>query len=414
MRFVVWLIVLFVVAVVAAGTLGTNDGLVTIAYRHWRIEVSLNLFLLLVGGTCLAIMGGVRTVDSLVTLPRRAREWRALQRERAAQRTLREALAEYLGARYSRAHKAAERALALQEGTPALVDDTDFRLLAQLLAAASLHRLQDHPRRQEASERLASLVAGQPGRPAADGVRLMAVEWALDDRDAEQALELLAALPPGVARRTQALRLKLQAARLARQPLKALNTAHLLANHRAFSPEAARGLLRSLAQAVLEGARDAEQLRRAWSELEPADRRDATVVARAVQRAVALGAAEEGRQWLRPLWDDLAKLPADERALLARALAEATHDIGPDWLQPVESAAAAWPQEPAVVAAAGLVYAERGLWGKARRPLEQAAQARTLEGHIRRRALVALAALAREGGDDVRAGTLEREAATLP
>jgi hypothetical protein len=188
MRFIVWLIVLFVVAVVAAGLLGTNDGLVTVNFRHWRIELSLNLFLLLVAGTCLAIMATMRTVDSLVTLPRRARDWRALQRERAAQRALREALAEYFGARYGRAHKAAERALTLQEGTPALVDDADFRILSQLVATASLHRLQDHPRRQEAIERLTSLVASQPARSVSEGSRLMMVEWALDDREADIAV----------------------------------------------------------------------------------------------------------------------------------------------------------------------------------------------------------------------------------
>jgi HemY protein len=413
MRFVVWLIVLFGVAVVAAGLLGTNDGLVTVYFRHWRIELSLNLFLLLLVGTSLAIMATIRTVDSLVTLPRRAREWRALQRERAAQRALREALGEYFGARYSRAHRAAERALALQEGTPVLVDDVDFRILAQLLATASLHRLQDHPRRQEAIERLASLVASQPARSVSEGARLMTVEWALDDREADRALDLLAALPPGVARRTQALRLKLQAARLARQPLKALSTAHLLANHRAFSPEAARGLLRSLAVSVLDGARDVQQLRRQWAELEPADRRDAAVVARAAHRAVALGAPEDARQWLAASWDDLGRLPADERELVALALAEATAGIGPDWLQRVESASSAWPQDAAVNAAAALVYAERRLWGKARRPLEQAVQAAGLEPRARRRACVALATLLREAGDEARAAQLDRQAAGM-
>ncbi|MFM7703864.1 MAG: heme biosynthesis HemY N-terminal domain-containing protein [Rubrivivax sp.] len=414
MRFIVWLIVLFVVAVVAAGLLGTNDGLVTVYFRHWRVELSLNLFLLLIAGTCLAIMATLRTADSLVTLPRRAREWRALQRERAAQRALREALAEYFGARYSRSHKAAERALALQEGAPALVDDADFRILGQLLATASLHRLQDLPRRQESLDRLSSLVASQSARSVAEGARLMMLEWALDDRDAERALDLLAGLPPGVARRTQALRLKLQASRLARQPLQALHTAHLLANHRAFSPEAARGLLRSLAVAVLESARDAEQLRRQWAELEPADRRDPAILARAARRAVELGAPEEARQWLAPAWDDLARVQADERTLLARALSEATADIGPEWLQRVESAASAWPQDAAVNAAAALVYAERNLWGKARRPLEQAVQAAALEPRIRRRACVALATLLREAGDEARAAELDRQAAAMP
>lgn len=414
MRFVVWLIVLFVVAVVAAGTLGTNDGLVTVYFRQWRIELSLNLFLLIVIGSALAVTVTARTVDSLLTLPRRAREWRALQRERAAQRALREALAEYFGARYSRSHKAAERALVLQEGTPALADDADFRVLAQLLATASLHRLQDSGRRQEALERLDSLVAGAPARSVTEGVRLMEVEWALDDRDADRALELLGALPPGLARRTQALRLKLQAARLARQPMKALHTAHLLANHRAFSPEAARGLLRSLAFSVLDGARDADQLRRLWSELDPDDRRDAAVVARAAQRAVALGAVEDARQWLRPAWDELGSLAPEDRTLVALALSQATLAVGPEWLQRVESAANAWPQDPAVAAAAALVYAERKLWGKARAPLEQVAQARSLDARTRRRAWLALADLAREEGQEARAAECERTAARLP
>ena len=81
-----------------------------------------------------------------------------------------------------------------------------------------------------------------------DGARLLAAEWALDDRDGPRAEALLAELQPGVARRTLALRLKLQAARLERRPMDALHTARLLANHQAFSSTAAQGLLRSLAK----------------------------------------------------------------------------------------------------------------------------------------------------------------------
>jgi HemY protein len=171
--------------------------------------------------------------------------------------------------------------------------------------------------------------------------------------------------------------------------------------------------LRSLAVSVLDGARDAEQLRRHWAELEPADRRDAAVVARAAQRALALGAPEDARRWLAAAWDELGKLPADERGLLALALAEAAVGIGPDWLQRVENAASAWPQDAAVNAAAALVYAERRLWGKARRPLEQAAQSASLDARTRRRACVALATLLREAGDETRAAELDRQAASM-
>ena len=48
MRGVIWIVLLFAVAVVAATTLGTNDGLVTLYWRGWRTDFSLNLFLIIV------------------------------------------------------------------------------------------------------------------------------------------------------------------------------------------------------------------------------------------------------------------------------------------------------------------------------------------------------------------------------
>ncbi len=413
MRGVIWVVLLFIVAVVAAATLGSNDGLVALYWGGWRADLSLNLFVLLLVVACFVVMTAIRALDALVTLPQRAREWRALQRERAGQRSLREALADYFGARYSRAHKAAERALVIQSDTPALTGDRDFRVLANLLAAGSLHRLQDRPRRDQRLRQLLDAADAGGVGSAVDGARLMAAEWALDDRDASGALEQLAALPGGVGRRTQALRLQLQAARMARRPLEALHTARLLAKHQAFSTVAARGLLRSLATEVLESAHDADQLRRQWMALDVSDRRDAAVAARAAQRAATLGAADDGRAWLRPLWDRLAELPGDERTLVALALADAAGGVGIDWLPRAESAVAAMPNDAAVAAAAGVVFAERQLWGKARRPLEQAAASPQLEPRARRRAWRALARLAREENDEARAAVCDRAAAAI-
>ena len=50
MRAVVWLLLLFAVAVVAATPLGTNDGLVSLYWRGWRTDLSLNLFVVLLVG----------------------------------------------------------------------------------------------------------------------------------------------------------------------------------------------------------------------------------------------------------------------------------------------------------------------------------------------------------------------------
>ncbi len=381
MRGVIWLVLLFTVAVVAATTLGSNDGLVTVYWGGWRMDLSLNLAVILLLGSCLLLMSSVKALDSLLSLPRRAGDWRALRRERGAQAALREALAEYFGARYGRASKAAQRALALQQETPLLQADTDFRTLALLLAAGSLHRLQDRTRR-DAMLKLA-LAESRP-RVADDAARLLAAEWALEDRDGPRALELLGALPPGAGRRTQALRLRLQATRMARQPMEALSTACLLANHQAFSPVVAQSLLRALAAEALEGAHDVQQLRRLWGQFDAADRRDAQVVARAAARAVQLDAAEDARRWLRPFWERLSELSREEREQAALALIEARAGIGGDWLPRLESAAQAFGHEGAVVAAVGMVFAERRLWGKARKLLEQAAAAPALPARTRR------------------------------
>jgi HemY protein len=414
MRSVIWLVLLFVVAVVAATTLGTNDGLVTLYWAGWRTDLSLNLFVILVLGSCFVVMFAAQAVNSLISLPRRAEEWRALRKERAAQAALREALAESYAARYGRARKAAQKALAIQAETPGLGGDTEFRLLGQLLVASSLHKLQDRARRDETLQQaLKTTRLGGGPRLADEAVRMLAAEWALDDRDAPRALDLLAELPPGAARRTQALRLKLQACRMAQQPLEALHTARLLANHQAFSPVVAQALLRTLACDTLESTHDLQQLRRLWGQFDAADRRDAQVASRAAQRAAQLGAHEDARAWLRPFWDRFSELSPDDRGQVALAFIAACPGLGGDWLPRLESVLNTYGQEPAVVAAVGSAYAQRQLWGKARRLLEQAAAAPALPARTRRALWRELARLARQESDEARAAACERAAGDI-
>ena len=402
MRSVIWLVLLFAVAVVAALTLGDNAGLASFYWSGWRLDLSLNLFLIVAIGTGFAVLTTSQAVSALLGLPARAREWRGLRLERAAQAALREAQAEYFGGRYSRAHKAAQRAITLRQEVDQLADDHDFRMLATLLAAGSLHRLQDRPRRDDLLQ--TALRARRGGNSAVDdGARLLAAEWALDDGDGPRAEALLAELAPGVARRTQALRLRLRAARLERRPLDALQTARLLANHQAFSQAAAQGLLRSLAIEALDAVHDADQLRRAWQRFDLADQRDAYVAARAARRAAALGVPEDGHQWLRPLWERFDALGVDGRAEVSMALADAAAGLGADWLVRIEAAQRNHPTEPAVQAAVGAVLVDHQLWGKARRPLELAAQDNRLAPRARRQAWRSLARLATEEGDQPRA-----------
>ena len=414
MRGVVWLVLLFVVAVVAATTLGANDGLVTFYWHDWRFDLSLNLFLLLLIGSCFALVTVIQAIDALVGLPRRAREWRVARRDRNAQAALREALSQYFGGRYNRAQKSAQRALAIQSDTPELAQDNEFTVLARLLAAGSAHRMQDRASRDEQLRHALELShRSAAARSAEEGARLLAAEWALDDRDAPRALELLAELPLGVARRTHALRLKLQAARFGRQPQEALKTARLLAKHQGFSKIAAQGLLRSLAFETLASAHDIDQLRSVWQQFDPLERRDAYVASRAASAAARLGASEEARTWLRPFWDRIAELGSEERAAVCEGLVSAIDGIGAEWLARLEAAAQAFPRDGAVALAVGSALAERQLWGKARTLVAQAASDIALPIGVRRKAWLQLALLATRQGDTDAAARCFEAAARL-
>ena len=414
MRSVIWFVLLFGAAVVAASTLGTNDGLVSVYAGTWRFDVSLNLFLLVLVGGCFALVSLIHAANRLIGLPERARLWRVARRERMAQAALRESLAQYFAGRYSRAKSAAQHALSIQDDTPELKRDAEFGVLGMLLAAGSAHRLQDRKQRDEHLARAFQLAQGNSAaRSAEEGARLMAAEWAIDDRDAPRSLQLLNDLPPGVMRRTQALRLKLQAARLGQQPQEALKTARLLVKHQGLSKGASLGLLRSLAFECLDTAHDIDQLRRTWQSLDVADRRDNFVAARAALLATQLGAPDDARNWLRPGWERIEDTSDDERAALSFSLACAIDGIGADWLPRLESAQLAFPREAAVAHAVGTALAERQLWGKARLLLEAAAADANLPVAAKRMAWLTLARLAENEGQTERAANSYRTAATL-
>jgi HemY protein len=395
MRSIVWFLLLAAVAVVGATALGGNDGLVTIFWLGWRADISLNLFLLSLVLIFLAVYSLTRALDSLLNLPERAKQWRTSQRDRVAQAALREGLALYMAGRYTRAHKACQRAVAIQADTPELTLDAEFTALAHLLSAGSLHRLQDRTRRDEHLQRAIELsrLTRKP-RAVEEGARLLAAECALDDRDALRALRDLAELPPGVGRRTQALRLKLQATRLARQPVEALKTARLLAKHQGFTAAAAEGLLRTLAMETLATARDADQLRNLWQNMDSQDRRDPLVVADAARRMADMGAPLEARQWLAPLWDRIGQQPADAVDALALALSHALVGLEAEWLPRLDATTQAALRNPGLALVLGLALSERQLWGKARGMLLSAANDMQLDLERRRTAWAKLGQLA--------------------
>lgn len=414
MRLIVWMLLVSVLAVMAAAILGANDGLVSIYWQGWRVDFSLNLFLLGMVISGLLAYLFFRGVDGLWSLPEKAQQWRTTQRDKAAQGALREALSFYLAARYARSHKAAQKAIHIHEETSDLAHDPDFIALAHLLSAGSLHRLRDRAQRDL---HLKLALTQHPPRSgnklSEEGARLLAAEFAVEDRQPQRALNELASLPPGVARRTQALRIKLQAARLSRQPMEALKAARLLAKHQGFTPDVAQGLIRSLVKDVVLTAHDADQLQAFWQQLDAAERSDPFIASDAAKRMSALGHPDMARAWLSPFWDGIEHRSPDAIAAISSALRVSLAGLEASWLPRLDKVSQAALRIPVLSVCVGLALCERQLWGKARTFLVSAANDELLDSDSRSLAWQALARLAEREHQPEEAARYWRAAATL-
>jgi len=416
MRAALWLLALFGIAVAIALFAGNNQGTVTLFWPPWRVDLSLNLVLLALVGAFVLLHGALRALAALFDIPRQALRWRTQQKERAMHAAMLDAVSHMVSGRFIRARKSAEAALgqekALTGSGHAPANGAQVRTLAHLLAAESAQSLQDKPAREEHLKLALDEGAARDAQETREGALMRAARWSLDDRDPEAAMVWLKELPQGAARRTLALRMKLKAARLARQTADALETARLLAKHRAFSSAAAESIVRGLATDMLNGAHDAQQLQRAWLSLEPGERAMPELAVHAAQRLITLGGDSQiAREWLLPVWEQQHQLGDALKVKLVRALEVGLDSIDGNWLARIEAAQRANPRETTLQYLAGMACMKRQLWGKAQQLMGQAApslQDRTL----RRNAWCAVAELAEMRGDTQAAAQAWKKAAT--
>ena len=422
MRAALWLVVLFAVAVASALFAGSNQGTITLFWPPHRLDFSLNLVMLLIAIAFVTLYAALRALNKLLELPRQARLWRLHQKERAMHGAMLDAVALFMAGRFLRSRKTAHAALA-QEGalTRANVSvphGLQLRALAHLVSAEDSQALQDHVRRDLHLAR-ALHYAPEQGTPSErelrEGIQMRAARWALENRDPHTALDWLNALPQGASRRTLALRIKLKASRLAHRTQEALDTARLLAKHRAFSAGAAQSLVGGLATNLLSSAHDPAQLQRTWLALEPAERALPELAIHAAQRLTLLGGDTAiARQWLLPAWqrlvDENDSLPDHQALKLVHALESGMEDVDSQWLARIESAAQANPRDTRLQYLAGMACLKRQLWGKAQQLLTQSTQQLKDPG-LRRNAWLRLAELAEQRGDMAGATAAWKQAA---
>jgi HemY protein len=426
MRNVFWFLGLATLAVALALLVGHNAASLTLFWPPYRFDVSFNfvVFALIAGFVLLHL--ALRAIAALRELPLQAQRWRNQQVERAVVGGVVDALSHQLAGRFVRSQAAAQHALdQLRSSASSWPRRDQLELLAHLLLAESAQALQNRERRDEHLQAALQPQLAARSSESHEGALLRAVRWAIEDRDADAARSRFAELPQGAGRRIQALRMKLQIARLGGATAEALETARLLAKHRAFSPTASRSIVRGLALDTLAEAHDLSQLQAVWDGLDASERQMPELALAAAQRANRLVLAQTGasesdrdtatlmvRTWLLPLWASVGTLdPAHQRELVL-ALEPGLSRLDANWLGRLEQAQRQWPNNPFLQYLSGQAYVQRQLWGKAAQLLAQASHS-LQDPALLRRTWVALARLAEERDDQAGAQLAWKKAATI-
>ena len=355
MRFLLWLVLLMMGAIGIAVSARFNPGNVVFFYPPHRIDLSLNLFVVLAVVLFGVIYALVRAFRATVTMPARVAAYRQRKRERDGNKGLRDALKALFEGRFGHAEKAAMRAAELPENAG----------VAALIGARAAHRMRQSARRD-------SWLAGIATDPGMKTARLMTItELLVDEHKPEPALQAVAELTASGQRHIHALQLSLKAQQQAKNWPEVLRLVRSLDKHNALHP-ALSARLRELAYEALltDQAHDAESIKRVWSSIPVAERSKPFVAARAAAAFNARGLHDEARscaeESLKAEWDDR----------VVRAYRDAAGPAGsPSLLAQIEHCETWLGQRPGdaeLALALGFLCLRQKLWGKAQRYLEQA------------------------------------------
>jgi len=355
MRVFLWLVLLFSIAIIVAVGAHFDPGNVVLFYPPTRVDMSLNLFLVLALVLFLAVHYLLNAIATARDLPGKVAAYRREKRDREGNRALRESLKALFEGRFGHAEKAAKRA----------VESPENAGLAALIAARAAHRMSQAERRDLW---LSAILDDATLKTA----RLMTtIELLVDNHQPEQALSAVKELNASGTRHIHALRLALKANQRARNWSEVLRLLRSLDNHNALHPAVSRRM-RELAyeDLLLDRNHDAESIRNLWQTVPPVDRVRPFVAVRAAETFNACGLHDEARsvveKALAAEWDD--KLV---RAYRKSAAPESTPTLLAQ-IDRCESWSTDRPNDAELALTLGTFCLKQKLWGKAQRHLEQA------------------------------------------
>lgn len=279
MRGLFWFLSLFALAIAVALGARMNDGYVLIVFSPWRVEISLNLFLIALLATLFIGYALIRTLQLTFGLPQRAREFRARRGREQAYRQLRDAMRLLFEGRLGQAMRVATAAH----------DTGEAPGLAALIASRAAQGLRE-PEKQRAW--LEQACRDDSGNEVA--ALMLETEMLVELRDFETALLRLQRLQERHGRHIAAIRLELRARRGVGDWDEVLRLIRLLEKRDALTHQLAHKLRQEAHLGnIRERAGDAESLCQYLRDLPDTEQRPrlALAVAQNLHAIVAEGSA---------------------------------------------------------------------------------------------------------------------------
>ncbi len=388
MRALFWCVVLLSAAVGLALLAAYNQGSVVLMLPPWRIDVSLNFFIVVLCIAFALLYVSLRIIATTLSFPTKVREYRQRRSREAALNALRLALQAYLEGRFARAEKFAQ--IARQAG--------GYEGLAALIAARSAHRLQAFDRRDE------WLMQASEDQTARTARLITEAELRLEANDAESALQAVRQLHSSGARHVQALRVELWACQQAGLWEDVIRLSRQLGKRKALHPAVlAKARAQAYAALFKRYETDPAGLQKLWSTITTADRCVPTVAHAAAQALAMVGehemAIEIVEQALQSEWESTL-------VHLYGQLGQAHHTSAQ--IQSAEGWLRIHPQDVVLLTALGKLCMRAELWGKAGDYLQRAQRVETTH-----EVLLGLAQLAEHIGDIKQADHYYRQCAQL-
>jgi HemY protein len=371
MRFFIWLLILFASAIGLAVLARFNPGNVVLFYPPYRVDLSLNFFVVLLVAVFALLLAIVTAIRATLAMPRRVEQYRATRQLRESGRALNESLQSFLEGRFGRSEKLAERALL----------SPDHAGLAALIGARAAQRLQQPSRRDDWLEK------AQIDDNLRTARLMTTVELLAEDvKETDVALEALQALNNAGIRHTQALKLALKVHQNARNWPEVLRLVRLLDKHKSLHPALSRRLRDMAYEALMpKASEDPESLKLLWSKVPTEDRHSAVVAVQAASAFMKIGQQIEAAAIIE------SALAAQRDPRLLRAYRQCAAPEGSATLLKQIEHCEHWlrerPNDTEIALALGVLCFRQKLWGKAQRHLEQSLSGGDLavrqEAHLR-------------------------------